>query len=74
MKMNTKNKYGRLNSYAAGIFGIFGLESSSLNIQIDKATLIFTGIILIIITIVFITNKFASNRLYKTISTKVKNN
>jgi preprotein translocase subunit Sec61beta len=72
--MNTKNKYGRLNSYAAGIFGILGSESSYLNIQIDKATLIFTGITLIIITIVFIIYKFANYRLYKTISAKVKNN
>ncbi len=74
MNMFTRNNYGKLNSVAGGILGVFGLESNHLNIHIDKATLIFTAISLIIITIVFIIHKVANNRLYKTSSAKVKNN
>ncbi len=72
--LTSKKHYGQLNSYAAGVFGIFGLENNYLHEQVDKTTLILTGIILIIITIFFVIHKVVNNRMYKTISAKVKNN
>ncbi len=72
--LTSKKHCGQLNSYAAGVFGIFGLENNYLHVQVDKTTLILTVVILVIIIVFFIIHKIANKRLYKTISAKVKNN
>lgn len=72
--LTSKKHYGQLNSYAAGVFGIFGLENNYLHVQVDKTTLILTGVILIIVTVFFVIHKIANKRLYKTISANVMNN
>ena len=70
MLLNRKN-ITKLNSWAAGIFGITGLKQDNALINIDLNTLILAGIMLIVTTIYILGYKIMKEKHQKHLTSKI---